>query len=110
MTCENSKIRRDYLSMDRISSLLTTVLNRRGLTVHAEGALAVLRASKYIEKQLPQIFAFIHVRNVKDGQMVIACENAIAMQECHALTDSLVQELKNDPSCGIIHTIRVERV
>lgn len=95
--------------MDRVSSLLTAVLNRRGLTTHAEGALAVVRASQLIEKRLPQIFAFVRVQGVKDGQMMIKCENAISMQECHAISDSLLQELKNDPSCGVIHTIRVDR-
>lgn len=76
---------------------------------HAEGALAVLRAQQWIEKQLPQLFAFVHVQRVKNGEMVILCENAIAMQECHSLINSLLNELKLDSACGHIHAIRLER-
>lgn len=95
--------------MDRVSSVLTSVLNRRGLAAHAEGALAVLRAKEWIAEHLPQISSFVRIRSVKDGQMMIECENAIAMQECHSIANSLLQELKRDSACGIIRSVRVER-
>jgi hypothetical protein len=95
--------------MDRVSSFLTTVLNRRGLRPHAEGALAALRAKGWIAEHLPQVSSFIHIRGMKEGEMVISCENAIAMQECHAIADSLIQELKRDNACGMVRSIRVER-
>jgi hypothetical protein len=95
--------------MDRVSSFLTTVLNRRGLTAHAEGALAKIRAENWLSEHLPEIRPFTHIRGSKDGQLVISCENAIAMQECQSIADSLLLELKRDSACGSIRSIRVER-
>lgn len=95
--------------MDRVSSLLQSVLNRRGLASHAEGALAVFRAKQWMDTHSPHISGYVHVQNVRDGEMVIACDNAIAMQECRSMTDGLLQELKLDTACGVVRSIRVER-
>lgn len=95
--------------MDKIGSFLKTVLHRRGLAEHAEGALAAYRAKAWIQEQLPQISTYVHIKGVRDGEMSIACENAIAMQECSAMTEGLLAELRHDPSCGMVRSIRVER-
>jgi len=95
--------------MDRISSFLTNVLQKRGLADHAKGALATLRARDWITEQLPQISSYIKVKGIKEGEIVIACENAIAMQECRSASEGLLQELRKDSSCGVVRSIRVER-
>lgn len=76
---------------------------------HAEGALAAYRAKAWIQEQLPQISSYVHIRGVRDGEMQIACENAIAMQECTAISESILAELRRDPGCGMVRSIRVER-
>lgn len=96
--------------MDRVSSFLTAVLHKRGLASHAQGALAVLRAKEWLDAQLPHLAGFIHVRRVNDGEMMISCKNAIAMQECHSMISGLLDELKRDSSCGAVRSVRVERV
>ncbi len=95
--------------MDKVSSFLKTVLHRRGLAEHAEGALAAYRAKSWVLENLPQVSSYIHIRGVRDGEMTIACENAIAMQECSSIKEELLAELRRDSSCGAIRSIRVDR-
>lgn len=95
--------------MDKVASFLKTVLHRRGLAEHAEGALAAYRAKAWIQEQLPQIASYVHIRGVRDGEMLIACENAIAMQECSAMSEGLLAELRHNPSSAMVRSIRVER-
>ena len=95
--------------MEKVSSLMNAVLRRRGLADHAQGALAVLRAQAWLVGRLPPFASFIQVQAVRDGEVLIACTHGAAMQECRALEQELLQELRKDPACGIIRSVRVMR-
>ncbi len=95
--------------MDKVSSLLTAVLNRRGLASHAGSALVVHRCEQWINDRMPTIAPFVRVRSLQDGTLVIACAHAIAQQECQTASADLIADLaKNEPFIRIssVRTVR----
>ncbi len=96
-------------TVDKVSSLLTAVLNRRGLADHAGSALIVHRCEQWIKERMPAIFPFVQVRFVQDGTLVIACSHAIAQQECQTASADLIADLsRNEPFIRIssVRTVR----
>jgi hypothetical protein len=95
--------------MDKVSSFLTAVLNRRGLASHAGSALVVHRCEQWIKERLPNISPFVTVRSVQDGTLIIACSHSIAQQECQSASADLIADLtRNEPLIRIsaVRTIR----
>jgi hypothetical protein len=95
--------------MEHMFSVLPKVLSRRGLQAHAEGALIVLRAQRWIDGRLPQLLGMIRVEKYKENTLCIACTHSIAAQECQALLPDLVEFVRlNCPIHGVFQ-VRIGR-
>ncbi|PIR53210.1 hypothetical protein COU76_02205 [Candidatus Peregrinibacteria bacterium CG10_big_fil_rev_8_21_14_0_10_49_10] len=80
--------------MDHISSLLTKVLQKRGLTSHAEASLLILRCREWLTEHLPECAQELHPQTFTDGVLAISCDHSIAAQECRQQTEALLSHLR----------------
>lgn len=95
--------------MDHVKTLLSKVLQRRGLLHEADAAHATHLAKAWIVEHLPDVAQFLHVRALKDGILSISSDHSIAAQECSEARLSLLSDLQRDcPSAGV-REIRVSR-
>lgn len=95
--------------MDKVSSVIGSVLRRRGLRDHAEGALVVHRSDAWMSVNMAHVREFVVVRSFKDGVLLLACSNSVAAQECTGAIDSLLKDLRADCPFASIKSIRVDR-
>ncbi|OGJ56237.1 hypothetical protein A2635_03335 [Candidatus Peribacteria bacterium RIFCSPHIGHO2_01_FULL_51_9] len=87
--------------MDRLSSLLPKVLRRRGLHGHAQSALVMHCARRWLDEKLPLTKEMISVTKCEDGVLFVACTEAIALQECQAVFADLKGFLMTETSVQI---------
>lgn len=95
--------------MDKVSSVIGSVLRRRGLRDHAEGALVVHRCDAWMSEHMPHVREFVVVRSFKDGILLLACSNSVAAQECTGASDSLLKDLRANCPFATIKSVRVDR-
>ncbi len=95
--------------MDKVSSVIGSVLRRRGLRDHAEGALVVHRCEAWMSEHMPHVREFVVVRSFKDGILLLACSNSVAAQECTGASDSLLKDLRANCPFATIKSVRVDR-
>ncbi len=97
------------IGMDHIFSVLPKVLRKRGLQEHAEGALVVVRATRWMQERFPDISSYITVQKVKENTLHIVCTHSIAVQECqHSIADLKAYLQKECAFAGILE-VRVGR-
>ncbi|ALM09801.1 MAG TPA: hypothetical protein DEB30_03925 [Candidatus Peribacter riflensis] len=96
--------------MDRLSHILPAVLQKRGLTQHADAALVLHRASAWLSEHLPAHRTILTPRALQeDGTLLIECDQSSAAQECLAALPHLKIFLREE--CGFlpVRTIRLVR-
>ncbi len=82
---------------------------KRGLKVHAQSALVVLLAQRWLEEQAPAIAEAVSVRTFKDGVLTINCAHSIALHEIAQLRTNLTVYLERECPKGGVKDIRVSR-
>lgn len=97
------------ICMDRLFSVLPKVLRKRGLNEHAEGALVVLRAQRWLEERFPALLDGIRVQKYQEHVLHIHCSHSIALQECQGAIPDLQDFLRKDCAFTAISDIRVSR-
>jgi|CXWL01.1.fsa_nt_gi hypothetical protein len=95
--------------MDHIFTVLPGVLRKRGLQDHAEGALVVVRAQRWIIARLPHMQDVIHVQKFHENTLHIVCTHSIAVQECQCIMEDLNKYLRSECSFLPIFQIRIGR-
>ena len=85
-----------YNPMDHIFTVLPGVLRKRGLHEHAEGALMVLRAQRWIDIRLPHLQAVIRVQKFQENTLHIVCTHSIAIQECQGFIVDLQSYIRSE--------------
>ncbi len=95
--------------MDKLASVLTHVLNRRGIRDHAAGALVTHRVRGWFAERLPALAAFVHVIKVENGSLFLTCEHSVALQECQGVLTELQAFLRLECPFEAIKDIRVSR-
>lgn len=95
--------------MDLLFSLIPGALKKRGLAEHAEGALIVHRAQKWLQEKCPHLLECVKVRSIKDHVLTIECTHSVALQECQACSQDLLLYLQQECPFGIIKNVRLLR-
>jgi hypothetical protein len=95
--------------MDRLQDLLPAVLRKRGLHGHAEAALVVHNATRWIAERLPLMAADLHPVSFRDGTLLIHADQAIAAQECCMASEELLSHLRLEMPDTQIESIRTVR-
>lgn len=106
---QNAFSGRDYRGMDRLFSVLPKVLRKRGLQEHAEGALIVLRAHRWMEEHFPHLTGAFRVQKFQENTLHILCTHSIALQECQASIDDLKAFLQKDCAFTAVSDVRIGR-
>ncbi len=97
------------LVMDRAFSLLSGVLNRRGLKDHAISALVVHKARFWLRERLPSSDGFVHISKIADGVLFIQCNHSIMLQECTGVIPEMKEFLARECPFLVVSDIRVVR-
>lgn len=88
--------------MDKLSTVLPTVLNRRGIQKHATGALVVYTAKNWMTERLPHLSGFMEVLKLQEGVLHISCGHSVALQECQCVSAELLAYLRLEcPFAGV---------
>lgn len=95
--------------MDRLFSVLPKVLRKRGLHEHAEGALVVLRAQRWLEGRFPSLLGSIRVQKYQEHVLHIQCSHSIALQECQGSIPDLKDFLCKDCAFTALSDVQVSR-
>ena len=95
--------------MDRLNTLLSRVLHKRGIYADAAASLLVYRAEGWLTEHVPELRSSLHVLHVKNGCLTIAADNSIAAQECNILAEPLIEALKAEPDACHLERISVIR-
>lgn len=106
---QNAISGRDYSGMDRLFSVLPKVLRKRGLQEHAEGALVVLRAHRWLEEHFPHLKGSVSVQKYKENTVHILCTHSIAVQECQSSMSDLKAFLHKECAFAGVIDVRVGR-
>ena len=81
--------------MDHISSLLPKVLKKRGLDKHANASLIIMKSQEWICENLKEYENDLHPKKFQDGVLFISCINSVAAQECHQISTTLLEFLRD---------------
>lgn len=97
--------------MDRISSLIPKVLQKRGIYGQADAALLKHQAMNWLHGKMPELYESgdIRVQHFKDNVLHIATNHSIAAQECSAVSEALAEYLRKDCGHARLEAIRVGR-
>jgi hypothetical protein len=95
--------------MDRLRSILPSVLRKRGLLGHAVASLVIQKAQEWIDSTFPTMPSALKAITYKDGELTVQAENSTAAQECHAAQGKLREMLKNECTEATIRSIRIIR-
>lgn len=95
--------------MDRAFSLLSGVLNRRGLKDHAVSALAVHKAKHWLDTRLPACKELVRISKVAEGVLFIECEHAVVLQECAGVIPEMKDFMAKECPFLPITDIRITR-
>ena len=95
--------------MDSLSSILPSVLHKRGLHGHATAALVTHKAFDWLRAAVPHCIDQIHVDSFKDGVLTISTNHPIAAQECMPLLPALTEYLKRECKGSVVREVRMVR-
>ncbi len=97
------------LGMDRVSHVLPSVLQKRGLGQHAEAALVAHQAREWLKERFPSVHTFLTVKRLRDAQLTIIGSHSIALQECQGAVEDLLSYLQKTCPQTKVTDIRLER-
>src|SRR3989344_3244876 len=86
------------LSMDRISTVLSRVLSRRGLSQEAQASLVVHRAREWITLHAPSLVGGVYVERIVGEDLLLSFDHSLFAQEAQAFLPSLLAFLRSE--CG----------
>lgn len=95
--------------MDHVSSLLSKVLHKRGLTSHCEASLVIHHTEIWISENLPLFQGDLRPATFRDGVLTIHCVHSIASQECQQKVQDILLYLRNKTESNIVTDIRLQR-
>ncbi|MDB4977933.1 MAG: hypothetical protein JWM56_119 [Candidatus Peribacteria bacterium] len=95
--------------MDRISSLLPKVLQKRGLQAQATASHIVHIAQEWLRQALPQFSADLHVERYSDATLYISAAHSIAAQECQQVLPLLKIYLQKEGGVKNLEGIQLTR-
>ncbi len=95
--------------MDSLSSILPSVLRKRGLHGHAVAALVTLKTTEWLRVALPSLADQFHVEQFRDGVLTIATGHSIAAQECRSLLPALMEFLRRECKGSSVRDVRLVR-
>ncbi len=95
--------------MDRLNTVLSKVLQRRGLHGQATASMIVHQAQEWLVNALPQFARDLRVLHIKDGTLAIASANSIAAQECQQVVPLLKEYLIRDCKHAQLESIQIMR-
>ncbi len=93
--------------IDRVSSLITGTLARRGLALHALGSLALHRANVWLHERFPAASA--QAIRITDHVLVIECSHSIVLQELQAQSVDLKHYLASECPFAALENIQLLR-
>jgi hypothetical protein len=93
--------------MDRLSALLPKVLHKRGIKHEADASLVVYHAQKWLKEHDAQ--EGTNVTKLQYGTLFIETLSSVAAQECHGMTNDLLEELQATFPNVTLDTIRILR-
>ena len=96
--------------MDHVASVLSKVLRRRGLLVHADAALVAHEAKTWLLAEMPLMGRWFEIRSYKEGVLLIGCPHSIAAQECQAVGHRLLEHLRKLMPKNEFSAIRIVRI
>ena len=82
--------------MDRLSSLIPSVLQKRGLYNEAQASMTVYRAKKWFTEMHPEAASMLTPHTLKDGVLTIYALHSIAQQEGVLLAPELLSFLQSE--------------
>lgn len=94
--------------MDRLASLIPSVLRKRGLYDDAQAALVIYRAKKWMEEKHADSASAIHPLTLSGGILTISVDDPIAEKKATELMPDLLLFLQSDSST-VIKEMRVQR-
>ncbi|MDD4627933.1 MAG: DciA family protein [Candidatus Peribacteraceae bacterium] len=96
--------------MDRLSSFLPQILNKRGLLVRAEASLVIHHAEQWLKETLPNLKDGITAKSLgEDGTLLIECAHSVAAQECQIELPHLILFLRDHCGHSSLRTARIIR-
>ncbi len=96
--------------MDRISTLLPKVLEKRGLQKHAEASFIVQQAQAWLADRLPAFVHDLRASSFKDGSLLVSCAHSIAAQECNQVAEELAAYLRSECGAKKLEGVRCVRL
>lgn len=94
--------------MDHVSSLIPSVLRKRGLYDEAHASMIVFRAKKWLQDAHPDIAPVLMPHALKDGVLLLLADHAEAQQEGALLAPALLTFLQTDDQKSV-KEVRVSR-
>jgi hypothetical protein len=95
--------------MDHVSSILGTVLKKRGITELAVSAQVIHDATAWMEQQFPLLHSSLHVSKLVSGTLFIEASHAVALQECRERIPDLLHCLHEYTEKKILLSVQVVR-
>jgi predicted nucleic acid-binding Zn ribbon protein len=95
--------------MDHVSLVLSKVLRKRGLGVHADAALVSHVAAAWLCEQFPRSGKSFTVQSFKDGVLVVGCPHSVAAQECQGAGHRLLDFLRQEMPKTVFEAVRIVR-
>ncbi len=95
--------------MDHVSSILGTVLQKRGIENLALSAQIIHDATLWIEKTLPPLATSLRPSKLVSGILFIEASHAVALQECREHSDDLLVFLHEYTEKKILTSVQVIR-
>lgn len=83
--------------MDKVSSLIGSILAKRGLRDHAEAAMFTHRISAWLAERHPGLRSMVKIGSVRDGIVSLECKHSIALRECQDLLPELQAFIASQP-------------
>lgn len=95
--------------MDKASSIVGSILARRGLKDHAEAAMLTHRIKTWLAEKNPGLPAMVRVGSIKDGAVSLECSHSIALRECQDLLPDLQVFIASQPGWMAAIRVRIAR-
>ena len=91
--------------MDHISSLIPSVLRKRGLYDEAQASMVVFRAKKWLQEHRPNDVSSLEPKKLIGGTLVIEAASSLSVEEQTLLAAELLPFLQTEDS-GALKEIR----
>jgi len=86
--------------MERLSTVLPSVLEKRGIAHHAFAALVCRRAEAWLGANLPAVLHdHLRIGGYRSGELCITTATSLAAQECQLAVPALQKALQEE--CGL---------